>query len=76
MRPAGDRPGDGVHRLVDERRAELMRRVDELEAIAAAGEGASTRALELGLVEDELAFLGRVMQALVDDVVEGRTRRS
>ena len=63
-----------VRRLVDERAAELMGRLHDLDEARAAGEGAATRSLELALLDDELVFLKHVMQALVDDVVEGRNR--
>jgi CheY-like chemotaxis protein len=61
---------DAVRRLVDERAAELMGRLHDLDEARAAGEGAATRSLELALLGDELGFLRLIMQALIDDVVE------
>lgn len=63
---------DAVRRLVDERRAELMDRLEQLEHVRAAGEGASTRALEVGLLESELGFLKRVLEALLVEVERAR----
>jgi hypothetical protein len=40
-----------VRQLIDERRAELMVRLEQLEHVRAAGEGVATRALEIGLLE-------------------------
>jgi hypothetical protein len=56
--------------LVDERRAELMARLDELEKLRATGEGFATFSLELSLIRDEIAWLGRLLEGLLAESEE------
>ena len=62
-----------VRQLIDARRAELMDRLEQLEHVRAAGEGAATRSLEVGLLENELAFLRQLVEALAGEALERST---
>jgi hypothetical protein len=64
-----------VWELVDARRAELMERLESLEALVERDGVATTWDHEVGLIRDEFEFLVELMETLLGEALERETAR-